>query len=61
MMASQVVGYTDEWIKREIKTIKKMDRRYSESRIIDEALHEYVPRLKERLQPTQEPPRKSHS
>lgn len=52
MMASQVVGYVEEPLKTRIRRVKQADRRYTESRIIEEALTDFLPKLERKILPT---------
>ena len=53
-----ITGWTspERRYKERIKAIKVYDHRYSESRVVDEALADYLPRLELRVMPTQHGP-----
>lgn len=56
MMSVAVTGHVAEWIKQELHALKQIDRRYTESRIVEESLAEYLPKLRARLRPDQAHP-----
>ena len=60
MMAVQVVGYVDESLKKRMLRLKQRNRRYSESRQIDEALAAWLPNI-EATMPAPEIPVKKKS
>ena len=45
MMSVAVTGHVAEWIKQELHALKQIDRRYTESRIVEESLAEYLPQI----------------
>ena len=45
MMPVQVVGYVDESLKERMLRLKQRNRRYSESRQIDEALADWLTKI----------------
>jgi hypothetical protein len=51
MMAAieQVVGYVPGSMKDRLRKIKEADRRLSESRVVEESLANWLPRIEEKL------------
>lgn len=47
--STTVVGYIEKRLKKEMEQLAKMDRHLSISRMVDEALREYVPKKKREM------------
>lgn len=57
---TQVVAYVPKTLKRRMRTIRRADPRWSESRMVNSALDKVLPLIEAEVLPTQEPPGSSN-